>query len=255
VVYDRFARTVDTVDDAAHVAGVPVLGVLPRPDDIASVPSVVSDSREFGALRALRVALEFASREHPTRTLVVAAAGPNGWDGWLEVNLAVSLADVGHRVLLIDADRHHRQRHPALDLPDAPGFCDLLAGVVSLDAACVDSPVEGVSIVPLGNTELAAPSLLEMRFRSLVEEIDEKYDVVLLHAAPVTESDDARIMAIGGGLLLTVPVGRVKPTVLEQAAARLREVSIRVVGSVLLDRPQRQRRPVAQAWRLTQPDQ
>jgi Mrp family chromosome partitioning ATPase/capsular polysaccharide biosynthesis protein len=236
VVWDRIARTVDTVDDAIHLAGVPVLGVLPRPDDLATVPSV-PDTPTFNALRALRVALEFASREHPTRTLVVAAAGPNGWGGWLEVNLAVSLAEVGHRVLIIDADRHDGGRHPALDMPDAPGLYDLLAGTVSLDAATVDSPIEGVSVVPLGNASLASPTLLELRFRSFLEEIDEKYDVVLVHAAPVTESDDARVMAIGGGLLLALPVGRVKPSVLEQAATRLREVRIRVVGSVLLGRP------------------
>jgi Mrp family chromosome partitioning ATPase len=225
---------VDTVDEATRSTGVPVLGVLPVPTDLAAVPAVAADTCESQALRALRIALEFASREQPTRCLVVAPAGPNGWGGWLEVNLAVSLAAVGHRVLLIDAVRGDSRRHPALDVPDSAGLYDLLAGPVSLDGAVVNSPVEGVSIVPLANAELAAPSLLEMRFRSLLAEIDEKYDVILVHAPAVTESDDAPIMAIGAGLLLTVPVGQVKPSVLEQAATRLREVRIRVVGSVLL---------------------
>jgi Mrp family chromosome partitioning ATPase len=232
--WDRVARTVDTADEVADTTGGAVLGVVPRPQDARAVPATNAASREFPALRALRVALEFASSDRPTRTMVVAPAAADPWGGWLEVNLAVALADVGHRVLLVDANRTERRRHPVLDAPDGPGLYDLLAGSVSLDGVVREGPVDGVGVVPLGNPDLAAPSLLEMRFRALMEEIDEKYDVVLIHAAPVTESDDARIMAIDARLLLTVPVGKVKLRSLENAVADLRSVSTDVVGTVVL---------------------
>jgi Mrp family chromosome partitioning ATPase len=137
-------------------------------------------------------------------------------------------------VLLVDTVRDERHRHPVLDAPGAPGFYDMLSGSATLDAAALAGPVDGVTVVPLGNADSAAPSLLEMRVRQLLDDIDEKYDVVLVRAAPLTESDDARIMAIGGGVLLSVPARKLKPRTLARVASELREIRIRVVGSVLL---------------------
>ncbi|GAA1744405.1 Wzz/FepE/Etk N-terminal domain-containing protein [Aeromicrobium alkaliterrae] len=234
VLHDRVARTVETAEDVAEATDVRVLGVVTRPDDAAGVAVTDVQSREFASLRALRVALEFATSDEPTRSLVVAPVVTDPWSGWLEVNLAASLAELGHRVLLVDAHRTDVERHPVLDAAGEPGLYDLLAGTAELPDVLRDGPVDGVSVVPLGNIDLAAPSLLEMRFRQLVDQVDGDHDVILVHAPAVTESDDARIMAIAGGLLLTVPSGRVKRPVLERALDDLRAVRIRVIGAVLL---------------------
>lgn len=234
VLYDRATRTVDTVEEAAAGTGSNVLGVVRRPRAWDTVSAPGTDSPEYPSLRALRVALEFATTDEPTRTLVVAPAVADPSGGWLEVNLAVALAEVGHHVLLIDACADGRRRHPALQAPDSPGLYDMLAGSVSLDGARVCGPVDNVSIVPVGNADLAAPSLLEMRVRRLLDDIDQKYDVILVRAAAVSESDDARIIAIDGSLLLTLPVGRVRPGLLAGVVEDLREVRVRVLGTVLL---------------------
>ncbi len=234
VIYDRMTRTVEDPEESTSVTGTGVLGVVAPPQDASEIPALDPDSPEFNSLRALRVALEFASSDSPTRSLIVAPAVTDPWSGWLEVNLAVSLAEVGHRVLLIDANRSDQQRHPALDAPGHRGLYDLLAGETTLEQASVPGPSRAVTVVPLGNPDLAAPSLLEMRFRRMLELIDQKYDLIVVHAPPVTESDDARIMAIGGGMLLTIPSGKVKRAVLERAVADLRAVRVRVLGTVLL---------------------
>lgn len=234
VVRDRAARTVDSAEDVAAGTGTAVLGVLPEPREPEGLAAAESRSPDFVALRALRVALEFASIEQPTRSLVVAPAVSDPWGGWLEVNLATALADVGHRVLLIDANRVDRRRHPLFDYPEAPGLYDLLSGTVALEDAVVCGPVDDVAIIPLGCADEAAPSLLEMRFRQLLEEIDEKYDVILIRSAPINDSDDARIMAIDGGLLLAVPSGRVRPAALGLAMQNLSSVRTRFLGSVIV---------------------
>lgn len=234
VLYDRATRTVDTAEDAAALTGSNVLGVVRKPRGWEGVPAAESSSAAYPSLRALRVALEFATTDEPTRTLVVAPAVADPSGGWLEVNLAVALAEVGHHVLLIDACADGRRRHPALTAPESPGLYDMLAGSVSLDGARIEGPVDNVSVVSVGNVDLAAPSLLEMRVRRLLDDIDQKYDVVLVRAPAMSESDDARIVAIDGSLLLTLPVGRVRPALLETVVEDLREVRARLVGSVLV---------------------
>lgn len=246
VAYDRLARTVQTPEEVVEFGGTSVLGVVRRPEDPDGVPALEPESPEFPSLRALRVALEFASSENPTRTLVVSPiSGSDPWAGWLEVNLAVALAEVGHRVLLIDADRSDRPRHDLLrgyGSVGGAGLYDLLSGSATLEQATIPGPVEGVTVVPLGNPDLAAPSLLEMRFRQLLPEINEKYDVILIHAASVSECDDARIMSIDGAMLVTIPMSRVKTRTLQLASAHLRDIRIRVVGGVLLGvRPGKER--------------
>ena len=249
VVADRVFRTVTDPDELAEVSDTVVLGVLPKPADPHGIPAVDPVADEFQSIRALRFAIEFASAEDPSRLLVVtSASGSDPWAGWTEINVAAALGEVGHRVLVVNTDRE-ADVHPALVAPGEPGLYDVLAGEVELVEAVRKGPTGLVDVLPVGQVDLASPSLLEMRFGSLLEDSEADYDVVIAHAAPVSTSEDARIMAIHGALLLTVPSGGVHPRFVRRAAEHLRGIRLRVLGSVLLGvRPvRRPRRTLAGA--------
>jgi Mrp family chromosome partitioning ATPase len=110
-----------------------------------------------------------------------------------------------------------------------------MAGAVPLADAVHRDERLGFAVLGLGDAHLAPPSLLEMRFRDLLAQTEADYDVVLVHAGPVSESEDARIMAIDGALLLTVASGSVHPRTLQRAVAHLRMVRTRILGVVLTD--------------------
>ena len=247
-ITDRVFRTVTDPEEMGDVSDTAVLGVIPKPANPQGVPATDFWAEEFQSIRALRIAIEFASAEDPTRLLVVtSASGSDPWAGWIEVNLAVALAEVGHRVLVVNANPDGAV-HPALEAPDEPGLYDVLAGERDVVDAVREGPTELVDVLPLGQAHLAAPSLLELRFRGLLDDTEDTYDVVIVHAPPVSGSEDARIMAIHGALLLTVPSGRVHPRFVRRAADHLRGIRLRVLGSVLLGvrparRPRRVRTP------------
>lgn len=236
-IADRAFRTVSEPEEVEEVTETPVLGVIPTPSDQGDDQGLVDYwAEEFQAVRALRVAVEFASAEDPTRLLVVtSASATDPWAGWTEVNLAVALAEAGHRVLVVNTDRDDGVAlHPALVAPGEPGLYDVLAGEAHLGDAVRTGPVELVDVLPLGDAHLASPSLMEMRFRGFLDDTEDAYDVVIAHAAPVSVSEDARIMAIHGAVLLVVPAGSVHPRFARRAADHLRSVRLRVLGSVLI---------------------
>lgn len=244
---DRMFRTVTGPDELGEVSETSVLGVIPRPEDPDGIPALDLDAEEFQALRALRIGVEFASAQDPSRLLVAASvSGSDPWPGWMEINLATALAEVGHRVLVINADREG-EVHPALDA-GVVGLYDVLSGSHSLVEAVAPGPTARVDVLPVGQAHLAGPSLLEMRFRGLLQDTEDDYDVVIVHAAPVSGSEDARIMAIHGAMLLTVPAGRVHPRFVSRVVEHMRGIRLRVLGSVLVGvRPARRRRRVRAA--------
>lgn len=235
LVRESVVGTVDTGDQLAQVVGAPVLGRISRPADPMAVSVLNGNKAATSEFRALRVALEFASSEEPARTVVLASATPDRTDAWLAVNLATALAQVRYRVLLVDADFAEHARHPALDLSKRPGLTEVLRGAVPIREALVPGPVEGLSVLPVGAANGNSPaSLVELRFHSFMAQLGDDFDIVLVLAAPLVESDDARIMAVGGRLLVSVPSGRVRSKELRRLVDGLEQVRVPLLGAVLM---------------------
>jgi Mrp family chromosome partitioning ATPase len=230
-------RAVGRVDDRAQLAvlgGAPVLATLSRPADPAELPEDETRSATAAQFRALRVALEFATSDDPTTTVVMAPAVVDAAAAWTVLNLAKALAQVEHRVLVIDADFGAKNHHPALK-SKGPGLADVLRGSVELRDAVRPTAISGVSVLPTGHLSGASPAtLVEVRFHTVLAQLDNEIDLIIVHSAPLSESDDAWVMAAGHALLVTVPSGQVRAGVIRDLMADLRRMRLRMVGTVLL---------------------
>lgn len=231
---ERAAGRVDDRRQLEVLAGAPVLAALTRPADPNEMPAEAPSAQIAAEFRALRVGLEFASSDEPTSLVVVAPAVRDEAGAWTTVNLASALARVEHRVLIIDADFGATYPHPVLK-SRGPGLADVLRGNVELRDAVRPTPISGVSVLPTGTLGgVAADTLVELRFHRAMAQIDKEVDVILVHTAPLADSDDALVMAAGHALLVTVPAGRIRAREVRDLAADLDRMRLRVVGSVLL---------------------
>jgi Mrp family chromosome partitioning ATPase len=220
----------------------PVLASVSRPRDPGEMPGESTPAAVATQFRALRVALEFATSDDPTSLVVMAPAVPDDAAAWTAVHLAGALAQVEHRVLIIDADFGARVRHPALK-SNGPGLADVLRGKVELRDAVRPTPIAEVSVLPAGNLDGASPAnLLELRFHHAIAALEKEVDLVLVLAPALSESDDARVMAAGNALLLAVPAKRVRARIVRGLAAELRRMRLRVIGTVLIGGPQPRRK-------------
>jgi Mrp family chromosome partitioning ATPase/capsular polysaccharide biosynthesis protein len=231
---ERLAGRVDDRGQLAVLARTPVLTRLPRPADPNEKSTDVQGGPGAAAFRELRVGLEYATSDEPTSLVVLTPAVRDDAAAWTAVNLAGALAVVEHRVLVIDADFAAVQPHPAFK-SKGPGLADVLRGDVELRDAVRPTQVSGVSVLPAGNLAGAsAATLLELHFHQAMAQIHKQVDVILVHCAPVAESDDALVMAAGNALLVSVPAGRVRPRAVSDLAGRIHRTRVRLVGAVLL---------------------
>lgn len=231
---ERVAGRVDDRRQLTTLARTPVLGQLTRPSDPDEKSTDVQAGPNSTEFRELRVGLEYATSDEPTSLVVLAPAARDEAAAWTAINLAGALAVVDHRVLVIDADFAAARPHPAFKTK-GPGLADVLRGNVELRDAVRPTEVSGVSVLPAGNLGGAsAATLLELRFHRAIAQIDKEVDVILVHCAPVAESDDAVVMAAGNALLISVPAGRVRPRVVREIAGRIHRTRVRLVGAILL---------------------
>jgi capsular polysaccharide biosynthesis protein len=244
LVRDRVARTVETPGQLRATAGTEVLAGLPRPRDATALIDGGDTDEIANGLRSLRVELDYISSAEPTGPIVIADADPDdSLAAWLAMNLAISLAQVNHRVLVIDGDCRGGPRPESLADSDSPGLYSVLRHETRIELAIRPGPRQGVTTLPAGARPDAATAgrLIELGFHEVLASVDGLFDAVLVLAPPPPVSDDARVMAIGGSLLLAVTAGSVREARVRELIAELQATRTRLLGAVLIDAKQRAR--------------
>ena len=233
---DRRTETVDDASDVESAAVAPLLAHLTAPADLTTMPALRPGSAEADMFRHLRLALEAETRSGPSKKIVVAGVSAGEVDVWLGANAAISLANVGRRVLLVDGRMGDRYGRPAQPEPGTLGLYEVLMGA-DLDQAVSPGPVELLSVLPAGSwTEDSPADLLEHAFDGVMAEAAARFDVVVVLAPPLDVADDARQMAVAGSLLLAVPEGGVSMSMLRSYTTRVRTAGGRILGVVLIGR-------------------
>ena len=188
------------------------------------------------AYRRLRVNLASAGRDAPLQAVLVVAAGPDNDKAKVVANLAVAFAKVGKQVIVADCDLHHPAQHTLFGLENAAGVTTALAtagGALPLQG----TEVAGLRVLTSGPAvAVPADTLASPAMADLVARLRSQADVVLIDAAPVTQTTDAIELATQvDGVLLTVHAGQTKRDQAQRAKEGLEKVGARVVGVALVD--------------------
>jgi capsular exopolysaccharide synthesis family protein len=189
------------------------------------------------AIKVLRTHLFLLKKSSPG-CLVVQMTSPNQGDGksTLMANLAVTIAQAGRRVLVIDADLRRPAMHRLLGVSSKTGLASVLKGDSPASAAVVRTQIEGLSLMPCGDEPPANPSeLLESRrFAELLKDVRSAYDIVLIDTPPVLAVVDPTIVAqLMDGVVLAINVVRDNKAQAERARDALLDVGGKVVGVVV----------------------
>lgn len=198
---------------------------------LAEPQSAVSE-----AYRTLRTNLEFTALGGNLQTLVVTNPAANEGKSTTLANLAVTMAQGGRTVILVDADMRRPAQHTIFGVAEAPGLSNAL-----LDDALIGRPplvatgVEGLRLLPAGPRPPNPAELLATpRMAQLIESLKQQAEIVLFDAPPVVLVTDAAILgARTDGVLLVLQAGKTKRDHAARARALLDQVGARIIGTAL----------------------
>jgi capsular exopolysaccharide synthesis family protein len=235
---DSHIKTPDEI--RAHLK-MPALGMLPEVNSKhlseGAYPLLGGKiSQGFAeAFRAVRTNIIFSSAEEGTRTLVVTSTGPGEGKTTFSANLAISLAQAGQRVLLIDADMRKPKLHQAFGVAQEPGLSNLLVGTAKSSQCVRRTRSAGLWVLPAGKIPPNPAELLgSQRFRDFLIGVKEPFDWILLDSPPVMAVIDAAVVAHRAtGVVFVVGAEMTSRHNASSAIRQLENAHAKFVGAVL----------------------
>jgi non-specific protein-tyrosine kinase len=204
------------------------------PDNLITITNPRSPISE--AYRTLRTNLEFTSLDKPIRSMVVTSAAPEEGKSTTLANLAVTIAQAGKKVILVDCDLRRPALHQIFDARNAPGLTDMMRD----DALKQTPPLQetGVANLQLLASGTIPPNPAELlasrKMNDVIAALQQQADMVLFDAPPVIAVTDAAVLASKvDAVLLVISAGKTKREHAKKAKALLDKVNARLIGTVL----------------------
>jgi capsular exopolysaccharide synthesis family protein len=199
--WETRVQRVDTVDEVVHGLGMGLVGVLPAlPSPSRRLPGKTGKGVQeqlwnnilLESVDATRAMILHASRSESLRVLMVASALKGEGKTSLACHLATSLARARKRTLLIDCDLRNPATHRMFDVLSEPGVCEILRGEITIADAVQPTIASGLSIITAGKCDaLAIQGLAQGHLQSLIDEVREQYEYVVVDSAPVLPVADS----------------------------------------------------------------
>lgn len=254
-------RSVKTQNDLEKLLGLPFLGLIPamsssaarrgkyygyrsrkhapKPEDVPLNPDLMVHvaplSGPAEAARAVRTNLRFMAADKPFRVLLVTSANPSEGKTMVACNVAIAMAQAGQKVLIIDADLRRPRLHRVFSKSNDFGLTSVLLDRDTLTEELIHTDIPNLSVLTSGPIPPNPAELLQSEtFMSLMAELRQRYDNIVLDSPPVGPVADAVVLTTQvDGTVLVVRAFETPREIVANAKKNLQNVGGRVVGAVL----------------------
>jgi capsular exopolysaccharide synthesis family protein len=274
-IMETFDTSFEAIEEVEEFLGVRVLGIIPQVnhDELKAIlqekySKTVDDetikktnrlishflptSTSAENYRALRTNLNFLNLDKSIKTIVFTSSSPEEGKTTVAVNLAITMAQGGSKVLLIEGDLRRAVIAKLFGIEPVPGLADVIlgnyewrsvvrtitdfiTGNMSMDEIMQTPGMDNLHIITGGST---APNPAELVNSKLVPELirqaSSEYDIILIDAPPVLAATEASIWSsLVDGAIIVYQVGKIARGALKRAKAQLDHVGARILGVVL----------------------
>lgn len=235
-VKDQLDDAIRVPEDVEAKLRLPLLGVVPKASgrdpesDMADPKSPVSE-----AYNSLRAALLYSTSSGLPQVMLVTSAQSAEGKTTTSYATAASLARMGRRVLIIDADLRRPSIHRQFGLSNERGLTNLLTSEDPIESAVLATPQDNLFVIPSGPIPPSPTELISSpRMEQVVQEVSSSYDVVVIDSPPILGLADApALSALADGVIFVVESDRGRRGSLKTALRRLRAMRPILLGAVL----------------------
>jgi capsular exopolysaccharide synthesis family protein len=225
--------SVKTLEDVERYLQVPVLAVIPKDVGVLYKQSGMSPDAE--AYRILRTNIEFNRKNPEDNAITVVSGGAGEGKSTTLVNLAYICAQGGYTTLMIDADLRRPRLHTFFDINNSVGLTNYLTTELMLEDVILQTPVDNLYFMPSGILPADAAGILNSRRMSeLIQDVKQRFDLVLIDSPPILGVSDASVLASEVDLTMIVVQHRKLPrNMLMRVKQAVENVGGHVIGVVL----------------------
>ena len=187
------------------------------------------------AFRQLRTNIQFVEAAEARKSVVVTSSIPSEGKSSTVANLAIAMADMGHKVLLIDCDLRKPKVHKYFSIEGAVGLTNVLIGQVKVQDATQRWGKKRLDVLPAGQVPPNPSELLGSEaMKKFLAKAEKDYDVVLIDSAPLLPVTDAAILSkLTGGVVVVVAVGKTTKPQLSAALGHVDAIGGKILGFVM----------------------
>jgi len=275
-VFEALDTSIGTIEDVEEYLGVSVVGLIPQIEfnDIkfkkSSLQRGIDKEKEISedlarlvihyapksvlaeSYRSLRTNIQFISFEQEAKVLLFTSSSPREGKTTTIVNLALTMAQSGNKVLLVDADLRKPALYRIFGLEKGHGLSeiilskrhwrecvktvtDIITGELGMSDIILMPGIDNLHIITCGTIPPNPSELLNSdNMDDFIDSIKKEYDMVLFDCSPVLPATDSAVLGRKvDGIVLVYAVGNVSRSSLKRAKAHMDNVKARVIGIVL----------------------
>lgn len=241
-------NTLKSQEEVEAILGVPVLGMLPimgdrlagkaspeeqKDRDLSVFYDLKSAAAE--ACRSIRTNLMFLSPDRPLKYLVVTSPGPEEGKTTTAISLAITMAQAGGRVLLVDTDLRRPRIHRAFGMKNDTGISSAVVGEKTIEQVVFPTVVPNLDVCPCGPLPPNPAELLHTRsFKDFVAECGRRYDRVIFDSPPTSAVTDPAVVGnLADGVVLVIRAGQTSREAGRFARRQLDDAKARLLGCIV----------------------
>lgn len=246
---ERMDNRFHTPEDLKDATRLPLLGIIPFSDSAKQLASATwiadadtdaefrdkRDSVFLEAIRDLNAKMQFLNADKPIRSLAIASATPAEGKSTVAVHLAQAAAEMGQRVLLVDADLRWPQVHDRLGIINRQGLTNVIVAQLDWREAIQISPVDpNLSILTAGALPRDPIKLLSSRkMRDLMQDWLKEFELVIYDTPPLLNVVDGRMLgAMTDGIALVANIRNTDRDSILEALENLQASRLNVLGII-----------------------
>lgn len=234
---DHFDDAIRSVEDVERKLNMPMIGLVPALGSGSEPRNKLQDKKSelSEAYSALRGALLLSTPTGAPHSLLVTSSGPAEGKSTSAYAIALSFAQIGRRVVLVDGDMRKPAQHRNFEVQNQTGLANILAQQDGIDAVLVKTAQLNLDFIPSGPVPInPAELIVGTGMRALLEELKNRYDIVVFDGPPVLGLADAPALASQiDNTLFVVEANRVHGRQARAAIDRLLGSNANMIGILL----------------------